>query len=188
VRVLGISGSLRRDSYNSGLLRAAADLLPSGAELEVFDGLKAIPLYDADDDVSPGPEAVSALREAIAAADAVLIATPEYNASIPGALKNALDWASRPHATNPLRGKPAAVVGASTGMFGAVWAQAETRKVLSTIGARVLDAELPVPEGDERFDADGTLRDPEVEAQLAEIVAELVDAAEARAARLATAA
>jgi chromate reductase len=188
MRVLGISGSLRRDSYNSGLLRAAAQLLPSGAELEVFDGLKAIPPYDADDDVSPAPESVTALRDAIEAADAVLIATPEYNASIPGVLKNALDWASRPHATNPLRGKPAAVVGASTGMFGAVWAQAETRKVLSTIGARVLDSELPVPEGDERFDADGTLRDPEVEAQLAEIVAELVEAAEVRAARLAAAA
>jgi chromate reductase, NAD(P)H dehydrogenase (quinone) len=188
MRVLGISGSLRRDSYNSGLLRAAAELLPSGAELEVFDGLKAIPPYDADDDVSPAPEPVASLREAFEAADAILIATPEYNASIPGALKNALDWASRPHATNPLRGKPAAVVGASTGMFGAVWAQAETRKVLSTIGARVLDHELPVPEGDERFDADGTLRDPEVEAQLAEIVAALVDAAEARAERLAAAA
>jgi chromate reductase, NAD(P)H dehydrogenase (quinone) len=185
MRVLGISGSLRRDSYNSGLLRAAAELLPSGAELEVFDGLKAIPPYDADDDVHPAPRAVAALREAIADADAVLVATPEYNASIPGVLKNALDWASRPHATNPLRGKPAAVVGASTGMFGAVWAQAEARKVLSTIGARVLDRELPVPEGDERFDADGTLRDAEVEEQLAEIVTELVAAAETRAAGLA---
>ena len=185
MRVLGISGSLRRDSYNSGLLRAAAAVLPSGAELEVFEDLKAIPPYDADDDVQPAPAPVAALREAIADADAVLIATPEYNASIPGVLKNALDWASRPHATNPLRGKPAAVVGASTGMFGAVWAQAETRKVLSTIGARVLDMELPVPEGDERFDADGTLRDPEVEEQLAEIVASLVEAAEIRAAGLA---
>ena len=185
MRVLGISGSLRRDSYNSGLLRAAADVLPSGVELEVFDGLKGIPPYDADDDVSPAPAPVAALREAIESADAVLIATPEYNASIPGVLKNALDWASRPHATNPLRGKPAAVVGASTGMFGAVWAQAETRKVLSTIGARVLDHELPVPEGDERFDGDGALRDPEVEEQLAEVIAALVDAAEARAAGLA---
>ena len=185
MRVLGISGSLRRDSYNSGLLRAAADLLPSGAELEVFDGLKAIPPYDADDDVSPAPEAVSALRDAIADADAVLVATPEYNASIPGVLKNALDWASRPHATNPLRGKPAAVVGVSTGMFGAVWAQSDTRKVLSTIGARVLDTELPVPEGDERFDAQGTLRDPEVEERLGEILAELVSTAEIRAAGLA---
>src|ERR671922_454828 len=185
VRVLGISGSLRRDSYNSGLLRAAAELLPPGAELEVFDGLKTIPPYDADDDSEPAAEPVAALREAIAGADAVLIATPEYNASIPGVLKNALDWASRPHATNPLRGKPAAVVGASTGMFGAVWAQAETRKVLSTIGARVLDTELPVPEGDERFDSDGNLRDPEVEEQLAEIVASLVETAEIRAAGLA---
>jgi chromate reductase len=185
VRVLGISGSLRRDSFNSGLLRAAADLLPSGVELEVFDGLKEIPPYDADDDVAPGPAPVEALREAIAAADAVLVATPEYNASIPGVLKNALDWASRPHATNPLRGKPAAVVGASTGMFGAVWAQAEARKVLSTIGARVIDTELPVPEGDERFDADGTLQDAEVAERLAEILGELVDVAEARAAGLA---
>jgi chromate reductase, NAD(P)H dehydrogenase (quinone) len=180
MRVLGISGSLRRDSFNSGLLRAAADLLPPGAELEVFDELKAIPPYDADDDVEPAPAAVAALRDAIADADAVLVATPEYNASIPGVLKNALDWASRPHATNVLRGKPAAVVGASTGMFGAVWAQAETRKVLSTIGARVLDAELPVPEGDERFDAEGTLQDPEVEEQLAEVVGALVEAAESR--------
>ena len=185
MRVLGISGSLRRDSYNSGLLRAAADLLPSGAELEVFDALKAIPPYDADDDVELAPAAVRALREAIADADAVLIATPEYNASVPGVLKNALDWASRPHATNPLRGKPAAVVGTSTGMFGAVWAQSDARKILSTIGARVVDSELPVPEGDERFDADGTLRDAEVAERLAEILAELVDVAEARAAGLA---
>jgi chromate reductase len=100
-------------------------------------------------------------------------------------LKNALDWASRPHATNPLRGKPVAVVGASTGMFGAVWAQADARKVLSTIGARVIDRELPVAEADERFDADGRLMDAELEEQLAEIVAELVAAAEARAAGLA---
>ena len=181
MRVLGISGSLRADSYNSGLLRAAADVLPPGAELEFFDGLKAIPPYDADDDLGPGPEPVQELRAAIEDADAVLIATPEYNASLPGVLKNALDWASRPHATNPLRGKPAAVVGASTGMFGAVWAQAEGRKVLSTIGARVLDAELPVAEADERFGADGRLTDPEVEERLGEIVAELVEAAEARA-------
>jgi chromate reductase, NAD(P)H dehydrogenase (quinone) len=184
MRVLGISGSLRADSYNSGLLRAAADVLPPGAELEIFDGLKAIPPYDADDDLDFGPAPVRELRSAIERADAVLIATPEYNASLPGVLKNALDWASRPHATNPLRGKPAAVVGASTGMFGAVWAQAEGRKVLATIGARVLDAELPVPEADERFEG-GRLVDPEVEERLGEIVAELVEAAEVRAAGLA---
>ena len=153
MRVLGISGSLRRDSYNSGLLRAAAELLPSGVELDVFDGLKAIPPYDADDDVDVAPAPVREHREAIAGADAVLIATPEYNASVPGVLKNALDWASRPHATNPLRGKPAAVVGTSTGMFGAVWAQSDARKVLSTIGARVVDRELPVPEAAEAREA-----------------------------------
>jgi len=188
MRVLGISGSLRRDSYNSSLLRAAADQLPAGATLEVFDGLKAIPPYDADDDVDVAPAPVRALREAMAGADAVLIATPEYNASVPGVLKNALDWASRPHATNPLRGKPAAVIGASTGMFGAVWAQSDARKILSTIGARVVDRELPVPEADERFDSDGTLRDPEVEAQLSELLADLAEAVEAREAALARAA
>src|SRR5215208_3356577 len=178
MRVLGISGSLRRDSYNSGLLRAAADLLPPGAELGVFDALKAIPPYDADDDGDLAPAPVHALREAIAAADAVLVATPEYNASIPGVLKNALDWASRPHATNPLRGKPAVVVGASTGLFGAVWAQAETRKVLSTIGATVLERELPVGQAHEAWAPDGTLQDPQLREALAAIVGELVATAE----------
>jgi chromate reductase len=186
MRVLGISGSLRRDSHNSKLLRTAAELLPSGSELVVYEGLKAIPPYDADDE-ERGHEAVTALREAIGAVDAVLVVTPEYNASIPGVLKNALDWVSRPHTTNTLRGKPAAVVGASTGMFGAVWAQAETRKILQTIGARVIDRELPVAEADERFDADGRLEDPELRALYTEILAELGDAVEARAAALARA-
>jgi chromate reductase, NAD(P)H dehydrogenase (quinone) len=184
MRVLGISGSLRRDSYNSMLLRAAADLLPPGAELELFDGLKAIPPYDADEEEHPA-HSVRRLREAIAEADAVLIATPEYNASIPGVLKNALDWVSRPHATNSLRGKPAAVVGASTGMFGAVWAQAETRKVLQTIGARVIDRELPVSEADVRFDAEGRLEDDDLREVYGEILAELAGAVDAREAALA---
>jgi chromate reductase len=184
MRVLGISGSLRRDSYNSLLLRTAAELLPSGAELVVYDGLKAIPPYDADDE-NDVVEAVTALREAIAEADAVLVATPEYNASIPGVLKNALDWVSRPHATNSLRGKPTAVVGASTGMFGGVWSQAETRKVLQTIGARVVDRELPVSEADERFDADGRLDDEDLREVYAEILAELAETVEVRRAALA---
>src|ERR671915_532504 len=182
MRVLGISGSLRRDSYNTELLRAAAGVLPPGVELEFYEGLKAVPPYDGDDDREHAPEPVRHLREALADADAVLIATPEYNASIPGVLKNALDWASRPHATNVLRGKPVAVVGASTGMFGAVWAQAEARKVLGTIGARVIDRELPVSEAPERFDMAGRLTDPDLESQLSEIAAELVEAAEIRAA------
>ena len=136
MKILGISGSLRRDSYNSALLRAAAELLPDDFELEIWEGLKAVPPYDQDDDTAEAPAAVAELRAAFAGADAVLIATPEYNASVPGHLKNALDWVSRPVATNPLRNKPAAVVGASTGAFGAVWAQAELRKVLATIGGR----------------------------------------------------
>ena len=158
MRILGISGSLRRGSHNSELLRAAADLLPPGVELEWFHGLKAIPPYDEDDDVEPAPPAVSELREAIASADAVLFATPEYNASIPGQLKNALDWASRPFPENALRGKPVAVIGASTGMFGGVWAQAELRKVLGAIGARVLDRDLPVAAAHVAF-LDGRLHD-----------------------------
>lgn len=174
MRVLGLSGSLRRGSHNRALLRAAAEVLPADAELVVWDRLAELPAYDEDLDADRAPAAVQALRDAIADADAVLIATPEYNASLPGALKNALDWASRPHATNPLRGKPAAVVGASSGLFGAVWAQAEARKVLRTIGADVLERELPVGLADEAFDAAGELRDPEQRAALAALVGALV--------------
>src|SRR5207237_2006250 len=115
MKVLGISGSLRRDSYNTMLLRAAGELLPDGVELELWEGLKAVPPYDQDDDVEPAPAPAAALRAAIAGVDAVLVATPEYNSSIPGQLKNALDWVSRPLATNPIRNKPVAVVGASAG-------------------------------------------------------------------------
>lgn len=175
MRVLGLSGSLRRDSHNRALLRAAAAELRPGAELVEWDRIAELPAYDEDVDSAPGPtpEPVRALREAIADADAILIATPEYNASLPGALKNALDWASRPHATNPLRGKPAAVVGASTGLFGAVWAQAEARKVLATIGATVLERDLPVGQAHDAFDANGRLSDPGVRAALTAIVDEL---------------
>src|ERR1044072_9084332 len=159
MRILGLSGSLRADSHNTRLLRAAGELLPVHAELVHFDGLKAIPPYDADDDGAARPESVHALAEAIRAADAVLVATPEYNRSIPGQLKNALDWMSRPLADSPLRNKPTAVVGASTGLFGAVWAQAEARKVLAAIGARVIDRELPLGMADSAFADDGSLLD-----------------------------
>jgi chromate reductase, NAD(P)H dehydrogenase (quinone) len=178
MRVLGISGSLRRDSYNSGLLRAAADVLPSGVELEVFDGLKAIPPYDADDDVDVAPAPVRELREAIAGADAVLIATPEYNSSIPGQLKNAIDWASRPLRSNALWGKPVAVVGASTGMFGAVWSQAEVRKAAAASGARVIETELPVGHAHEAFTDDGRLADTDLRGRYVEVLDELIALAE----------
>jgi chromate reductase len=180
--VLAISGSLRRDSHNTTLLRAAADALPSPAELEFFDGLREVPPYDADDDVEQAPAAVQNLRDAIASADAILFATPEYNASIPGQLKNAIDWASRPVGGGALLGKPAAVIGATTGSFGAVWAQAELRKVLGTAGARVIDKELPVSKADDAFDESGHLKDHELNQQLEEILAELVSEAEQDAA------
>jgi chromate reductase len=168
-RILGISGSLRRDSHNTNLLRAAAEAAGSDVELELYDGLKQVPPYDEDDDVYPRVASVASLNAAIAEADAVLFATPEYNASIPGQLKNAIDWVSRPVATNVLRNKPVAVVGASTGAFGAAWAQAELRKVLAALGARVLDVELPVPQAHTRFDERG-LTDDEIRTSLAEAV------------------
>jgi chromate reductase, NAD(P)H dehydrogenase (quinone) len=175
VRVLGISGSLRRESHNTRLLRAAAELLPPPVEFELFEGLKGVPPYDQDDDGDLAPEGARRLREAIAAADAVLIATPEYNSSIPGQLKNALDWASRPFSANVLRNKPVAVIGASTGSYGAIWAQAEVRKVLSAIGARVVDVELPVG-GAERAFSGTRLTDEELHARLAQILDELIAA------------
>lgn len=170
MRILGLSGSLRRGSHNTALLGAAAHMLPPGVELEVFDGLRDLPPYDEDLDVQPAHEAVARLREAIADADGVLISTPEYNGSIPGVLKNALDWASRPFPDNALRGKPVAVVGASTGLFGAVWAQAEVRKVLGVIGADVLDGELPVGQAAMAFKGDGRLDDPDLREALGELV------------------
>jgi chromate reductase, NAD(P)H dehydrogenase (quinone) len=168
MKVLGISGSLRRDSYNTSLLRNAP------VALELWEELKSIPPYDEDDDVEPAPPAVARMRAAVAGADAILFATPEYNASVPGQLKNAVDWLSRPYATSALRNKPVAVVGASTGAFGAVWAQAELRKVLATAGARVVEGDVAVGHAHERFDEQGTLKDENLLEQLGEVVHALV--------------
>lgn len=179
MRVLGITGSLRSDSHNGRVLRAAAALLPPEAEFVAFTGLKAIPPFDEDDERNPG-SAVGRWRAEIGRADALLFATPEYNSSIPGALKNAVDWASRPFATAALRNKPAAVIGASTGMFGAVWAQAELRKALAAAGARVIDRELPVADVENAFAADGTLAEHDQELALGEILAELLAQADMR--------
>jgi chromate reductase, NAD(P)H dehydrogenase (quinone) len=183
MRVLGISGSLRDASWNTVLLRNAAELFPDEVEFEVWDGLKAVPPYDEDDDVEPAPEGAQRLRDALAGADAILFSTPEYNSSIPGVLKNAIDWASRPIATNVLRNTPVAVVGASTGMFGAVWAQAELRKVLAATGARVVEGEVPVGHAHTRFDDEGRLVDDGIREQLAAVVENLVS--EVRPARVA---
>ena len=131
-------------------------------DLVEWDGLAGLPAFDEDLETTP-PEAVRELFAAIdRGTDALLIATPEYNASLPGALKNAIDWASRPFPENVLRHKPTAVIGASTGLFGAVWAQAEVRKTMKASGAYVLESELPVGMADYAFADDGSLVDPEL--------------------------
>jgi chromate reductase, NAD(P)H dehydrogenase (quinone) len=173
MRILAISGSVRRDSHNARLLRYVAERAPDGVEIELWTGLKSIPPYDEDDDTEFPPRPVAELREAIAEADALLFATPEYNGSVPGVLKNAIDWASRPRASTPLQNKPAAVIGATTGAFGAVWAQAELRKVLATAGARVIEAELPVAKVHEAFDEFGNLHADEHHRQIDTVLAAL---------------
>ena len=172
MRILGIAGSLRRGSHNRKLLRAAGETLPPGAELVEWEGLGGLPIYDEDLE-GDRPDAVQDFLAEVEAADALLIATPEYNASIPGGLKNALDWASRPFPDNVLRDKPSAVIGASTGLFGAVWAQAEVRKALKASGAHVLESELPVGMADSAFTDDGGLADPELTARLGDLLADL---------------
>ena len=179
VHVLGVAGSLRRDSHNRKLLRAAGALLPPEVQFTEYERLKYVPPFDEDDELA-APLAVSHWREAIEQADAILFATPEYNSSIPGQLKNAIDWASRPFTTAALRNKPVAVVGASTGSFGAVWSQAELRKVLASAGARVIDRELPVATANEAFHEDGRLVDGDMTLELGSVIAELLDSAKRR--------
>ena len=174
MRVLGISGSLRSGSHNTSLLREAGRHMRDGVEYAIYDGLREIPPYDEDLDAQGTPAAVADLKQAIAEADGVLFATPEYNSSIPGQLKNAIDWVSRPFATNPLRNKPVAVIGSSTGMFGAMWAQAELRKVLAATGARVVDAELSVPKAQAHLGEGGSLA-PEHDEGLAGVVSALLE-------------
>jgi chromate reductase len=180
MRVLGVAGSLRADSHNRSLLRAAADQLPPGVELVIFEDLKAVEPFDETDEheAGGGMPGADAFIAAIRDSDAVLFATPEYNGSIPGVLKNAIDWASRPTpATSPLAGKPVAVIGASTGSFGAVWAQAELRKSLGLAGARVLDHELAVPAAHEAFHPDGRLLRGGSKRRLREILADIANEA-----------
>jgi chromate reductase, NAD(P)H dehydrogenase (quinone) len=173
MRILGIAGSVRRGSHNRRLLRAAGDMLPPGVEFVEWEGLAGLPIFDEDLEDFP-PPAVEEFLDAVEKADGLLIATPEYNASVPGGLKNALDWASRPFPDNVLREKPAAVIGASTGLFGAVWAQAEVRKALKASGAHALDSELPVGMADSAFELDGTLADPELGARLGDVLGDLL--------------
>ncbi|HXY79948.1 MAG TPA: NAD(P)H-dependent oxidoreductase [Gaiellaceae bacterium] len=166
MKVLAVSGSLRAGSHNTELLRAAAEAAPAGVEVELWEGIGGLPLYDQDLEASAPPEPVRRLREDWAAADAIVFATPEYNGSVPGGLKNAVDWGSRPRLAAPLTNKPVAVVGASPGQFGALWAQADLRKILGVAGARVVGDELPVTRAHEKFDAEGRLLDEELRGRL----------------------
>ena len=174
MRVLAIAGSLRAASYNRGLLRAAQEVAPEGLQVELWDQLAAIPPYNADVEAQGDPEPVAALKAAIRAADALLIATPEYNWGVPGVLKNALDWASRPALGSPLTGKLVAIVGASTGQGGTAKAQRRLRAALGFPRARVLSGDaIQVAEAYRHFDADGNLVDDVLRRRLQDLLERL---------------
>jgi chromate reductase len=151
MKILGVSGSARAESYNTALLREAAKLAPAGAVVELWEGIGDLPIYDQDLDTDDVPESVGRLREDWGSADAIFFATPEYNGSVPGGLKNAVDWASRPKGDAALLNKTVAVVGASTGQFGALWAQQDLRRILGLAGARVVGEALPVSRAQDGF-------------------------------------
>jgi chromate reductase, NAD(P)H dehydrogenase (quinone) len=173
LQILAVPGSLRTDSFNRRLLSAARTLLPPDLELVVYDELADVPPFDEDHENEPMPPGLSRWREAIRSADALLIATPEYNGSIPGQLKNALDWASRPAGSGVLTGKPVATCSASPSGYGAAWAQAELRKVCERSGASVIGDEVVVASAHEHLGADGTLTDPDVVHRLSTLLTAL---------------
>ena len=170
VRILGFAGSLRRASYNRGLIRAAIELAATGIIVEVFD-LNDVPLYNQDVEDAGEPASVVSLKAAMARSDALLVATPEYNHGIPGVLKNAIDWASRPRATSPLRDKPVAIMGASPGRGSTARAQAQLREAFVFTGACVMPLpELMVGAAGEHFDKDGNLIDSAVRESLGDLL------------------
>jgi chromate reductase, NAD(P)H dehydrogenase (quinone) len=177
LKVLGIAGSLRSGSYNRALLEAARELAPAGMEIAEFD-LRELPFYDGDVEAAGDPAAVTAFKDAIREADALLIATPEYNRGVPGVLKNAVDWASRPPLGSPLAGKPVAIMGASTGRGGTARAQEQLRDALEYPRAAVLlEPEVLVPEAYIRFDENGRLVDEETREQIAGLLGALAETA-----------
>jgi NAD(P)H-dependent FMN reductase len=181
VRIVALVGSLRAGSHNRQLAEAAVKLAPEGAEVSILDGLADIPFYNEDIDVAETvPAAATALREAVAAADAVILFSPEYNGTIPAVLKNAIDWLSRPYGSGALTGKPVAVVGTAYGQFGGVWAQDEARKAAGIAGAKVLeDVKLSVPGSVVRFAETHPADDEEVAAQLVAVLGQISVAAAA---------
>jgi chromate reductase len=176
IKILVLVGSLRRDSYNRALARAAAQLATSGVSIEMFDGLGAIPFYDGDLEDEGLPATVVALRRAIVEADALLFATPEYNGATSGVLKNALDWASR-GPDRILAGKHVAVMGASTGGSGAKGGIESVVRILGRTRSDVLDHLVAVPFAARAFDDDLALVDPQMRAEVAELVTQLADRA-----------
>ena len=170
ITVLGFAGSLRRTSLNRGLIRAAAEHAPGRIIIEIFD-LRDMPLYDQDVEDAGDPAPVASFKQAIANADALLVATPEYNHGMPGVLKNALDWASRPRATSPLADKPVAIMGASPGRGATARAQAHLRDAFVFSGACVMPLpEVLVGRAAEHFDPDGNVTDPALRDSIAGLV------------------
>ena len=173
VRFLGIAGSLRRASYNRAALRAAAQLVPEGATIETFE-LDGIPGFSEDDEQSP-PEKVTELKRRIREADAILFVTPEYNYSVPGVLKNAIDWASRPYGDSAWSGKPAAIMGASVGTLGTARAQYHLRQMMVFLNMfPVNQPEVMIGNAQERFDADGNLTDDATKEFIRQLLQNLV--------------
>jgi chromate reductase len=177
IKIVGISGSLRKDSYNSALLREAAMLLPDNTELEILD-ISQIPIYDGDLEANM-PESVLNFKKQIEAADAVLFSSPEYNYSIPGGLKNAIDWASRPYGNNSFEGKAGAIMGASIGMIGTARMQYHLRQVMVFLDMKALNRpEVMVGIAQEKFNADLKLTDEKTKDKIKELLQALTDWAE----------
>jgi chromate reductase len=174
VRILGIAGSLRRESYNLAALRAATQLVPEGASIEMFE-LDGIPGFNQDEEQNP-PAKVVELKKRIRAADAILIVTPEYNYSIPGVLKNAIDWASRPYGDSAWNGKPAAIMGASIGTIGTARAQYHLRQMMVFLNMFPINQpEVMIGNAQERFDAEGNLTDDATKEFIRQLIQNLVD-------------
>ena len=173
LKILGIAGSLRRASYNKGVLRASRELVPAGASLEIFD-LEGISLFNQDHETKPTAQ-VTAMKAAVRAADALLFATPEHNHSIPAALKNALDWGTRPFGDNAWAGKPAAILGASPGMLGTARAQIHLRQILVALNMHPMgQPEVIIGNAADRFDADGNLIDDKVKDRIRALLKSLI--------------
>jgi chromate reductase len=173
IQILGFAGSLRKNSYNKALLRAAAELMPKDAVLETFD-LEGIPPFNQDLETQP-PEKVKDFKAKVKAADAILIVTPEYNYSIPGVLKNAIDWASRPYPDNAFNDKSVAMMGASTGMLGTARAQYHLRQCFVFLNMHTVNKpEVMVNYAQEKFDADGRLKDEKARKRIAELIESLI--------------